>query len=186
MAQIASKWYPPQISSYLPFLPLSIPNHKLVIKTLFLILSSQQLSNTRPILQLLLQKLINRERDRLPRSNSHNSWRNSLVKSMETLLFKHIGGNRRNPLPRRDSWHSWGFLEACLDGVDWCVGERTHCSRDQADDGGLVGWKLRGGVGLVGLENLLEFGVGGEVYGLVGTWSIRLAACSDACSCETT
>lgn len=43
---------------------------------------------------------------------------------------------------------------------------------------------MGGGVGLVGLEDLLEFGVGREVDGLVGTWELGLAAYSDATRCD--
>lgn len=51
---------------------------------LFLILASGKRYSA--ILQLLLQKLIYRERHRLTRRNAHNSRRNALVERMESFL----------------------------------------------------------------------------------------------------
>lgn len=65
---------------------------------------------------------------------------------------------------------AWGLLETRFDGVDWGVGEGAHCSRDESDESGLVGGEVGGGVfGLPALEDFFEFGVGGEVDGLVGS-----------------
>ena len=90
---------------------------------------------------------------------------------MEALLLKHIRRDMGNTSPSRDTRHRRALLQARLDGVDWRVGQRTHGAGDQADEGGLVGGQLGRWVDLVGLEDLLEFGVGGEVDGLVGSCS---------------
>lgn len=89
---------------------------------------------------------------------------------MESLLLEHVTSNERDSAPCGVSGFRWRLLQARLDCVDGCVGEGTHGAGDQADESSLVGWKL--GVGILWLpflEDGFEFGVGGEIDGLVGS-----------------
>lgn len=165
---------PPYSPTYLPLPPDLLAPH---YRHLFLVLSSNKLRDRSTVLQLLLQILIHRKRDGLSRRNAHDSRGDTLVKGVEALLLEHLRRNHRNALPCRHTWHRWGLLETGLDGVDRSVGEGSHGSRDETDQGGLVGWELGGGVGLVGLKDLLEFGVGGEVDGLVGSCVVVSGCC---------
>ena len=66
-------------------------------------------------------------------------------------------------------------METGFDCVDRGVRKRTHGSGNQTDECGLVAgeWRVRI-LGLPFLEELFEFGVGGEVYCLVGPYTYPL------------
>lgn len=86
----------------------------------------------------------------------------------EGSLPEHVPRNGYDATQRSLAGHGGRFLEAGLDGVDGGVGEGSHGAGDETDYCGLVAGD--GGIFVLGLpflEELFEFGVGGEVYGLV-------------------
>ncbi len=119
--------------------------------------------------QLILQILIHRKRNRLPRRDPHNPRRDPLIKRMKALLLKHIPRDGRNATHGRLARYTRRLLEAGLDGIDRGVTQGPHGAADQADDHGLVAGELGVVVGrLPALQAVLEVRVGGEVDRLVG------------------
>lgn len=141
---------------------------------LLLILSANKLLQRWSVLQLLLQELVDSEGHSLSRSDSHNTWGDTLVKGVEALLLEHICCNVGNSAPCALAWNSWSLLETGLDGIDWSVREWAHSTGNEADQGSLVRWKLSTRLGdifwLKSLKDGLELSVCGEVDSLVGTW----------------
>jgi len=163
--------------------PLPLTQQQLSLRSdlrtwrLFLILAAGWLRNGGSVLQLLLQELVHRECDGLSGCHTHDSGCNTLVEGMEALLLEHIPCDICDSAPGRVSGVSRGLLETGLDGIDRCVGERAHGTGNQSDEGCLVGGKLCISVlGLPALEDGFEFGIGGEVDSLVGTWVLKLAS----------
>lgn len=128
----------------------------------------------RPIrlLQLLLQVLIHGESDGLTRSHTHHTRGNTLVERRSTLRLEHILGNHQDTSHSRLPGRTRGTLETGLDGINGGVGEGTDSTGEQADHGRLVRGELGVAVfGLHALQERLEFRVGREVGGLVGSLS---------------
>jgi hypothetical protein len=120
------------------------------------------------VLQPSPQILIHRKRHRLSRRNTHHSRRDTLVERRRTFLLEHLPGYLRNPTERRLSRFGWRPLQTSLDGIDRRVGERSHGSRYQSNDGSLIRRELAVGIlGLPPLQCRFEFGVSCEVGGLV-------------------
>lgn len=89
-------------------------------------------------------------------------------------LLEHIASNDLYPLEGRNTGHSGGLLQSCLDGVDGGVAQRTHGTADESNEGRLVA----GEVGtlvlrLPDLQPLLEVRIRREVHSLVGALSQR-------------
>jgi hypothetical protein len=88
--------------------------------SLFFVFSSQ--NNSRSVLQLLLQEFVHGKCNGLTRRNTHHSWCDALVKSVETflsatksvsihhvsevegILLEHVLGNNYNATQSRLSW----------------------------------------------------------------------------------
>lgn len=138
---------------------------------LLLVLTPNKLRDRRPVLQLLLQELIDCERNGLTGSNTHNTRRDALVEGVETLGLEHVTRNECYSAPCALAGLGRSLLEACLNGVDGGVGEGAHGTRDKTNESCLVGGELGVGVGwLPSLESRFEFRVGSEVNSLVGSW----------------
>ena len=119
-------------------------------------------------LQLPLQILINRKRNRLPRRNPHNPRRNALIKRLRPFLFKHIARDIPYPTNRRLARLSRRALQPRLDSINGRITERAHRAGYQADEHRLIGGQFFGVVGrLCVLQELFELRVGGEIDGLV-------------------
>jgi len=89
----------------------------------------------------------------------------------EKDVLEHILGNGSYSAQGGLAGLAGGLLQSGLDGVNWCVTQRAHSSGNKSDERGLVTWESGVMVlGLPSLEDLLEFGVGGEVDGLVGSY----------------
>lgn len=100
--------------------------------------------------------------------------------------LEHVSSDSGNSCPGAGSGGSRSLLEAGLDGIDGGVAQRTHGTRDEANDGGLPAGKGSALVlGLPDLQPLLEVAVGGEVDGLVRTLSERSQRDTTVQSAET-
>jgi hypothetical protein len=138
------------------------PSPPLNSSPLLLILPS--LNEIPLLLQQPPQILINRKRHRLPGRHSHNSRRDTLVKTASALLLPHLARDLGDAAKRCVTRFRGRLLQSCLDGVDGCVGEGTHGAGDEADGAGLPAGEVDGA--LVVLEGGAEVGVGCEVgYG---------------------
>lgn len=124
------------------------------------------------LLQTLLQDFVHGERHGLARRHTHHTGGDTLVESRGTLRLEHVLGDDHDPAHGGLPGLSGLPLETSLDGVNGGVGEGTHGTGEQSDDGGLVRGKLFVAVfGLDALQSRLELRVGREVGGLVGTLS---------------
>lgn len=122
------------------------------------------------LLKLLLQELVHGEGHGLTGSDTHHTRRDTLVESASTLLLEHLGSNGRDTGQGRLAGLGLGLLQTSLDRVNRSVREGTHSTGDETDHGGLVrGQLLVGELRLGSLEESLQFRVGSEVGGLVGT-----------------
>jgi hypothetical protein len=113
------------------------------------------------------QILVHCKRYSLSWRNSHHSWRDTLVERPHSLGLPHISRNVDNTTHGRVTRLCWALLQTSLDGVDWCIGERTHCTRGETDKRGLPRWNVRSTM------VVLEFGTKVGVRGEVG-WRITL------------
>lgn len=144
---------------------------------LLLVLAARRLRDSSPVLELLLQELIHGEGDGLAGGHTHDAGRDALVEGVEALLLEHVARDVGDSAPGGVAGVGGGLLETRLDGVDGRVGERAHGAGNEADQRRLVRRELRVSVlRLPALKDGLEFGVGGEVDGLVGTWVRELAS----------
>lgn len=88
-------------------------------------------------------------------------------------LPEHVPGDVHDATDGSFARQSRGFLQPCFNGVDGGVGEGSHGAGDETDYSGLVaGDGVVFVLGLPFLEQALEFGVCGEVYGLVAAWRV--------------
>jgi hypothetical protein len=95
----------------------------------------------------------------------------SLISIPGEDVLEHILGNGSYSAQGGLAWLAGGLLQSGLDGVNWCVTQRAHGSGNKSDERSLVTWESAVMVlGLPSLEDFLEFGVGGEVDGLVGSY----------------
>lgn len=86
--------------------------------------------------------------------------------------LEHILRNSSYPTHSRLARQAGGLLQAGLDGVDGGVAERAHGARHKTDERGLVARDSGAAVlRLPILQDLLEFGVCGEVDRLVGSYA---------------
>ena len=129
-------------------------------------------TNESPVrtLELTLEELIHSESNSLTRSDTHDTGSDTLVESARALSLEHVLSDNHDTSDSRLAGLSTGLLQTSLDGIDGSVGEGTDSTGDQTDHGGLVGGQLAVAVlGLPALQGSLEFGVRGEVGGLVGS-----------------
>lgn len=153
---------------------------------------ASQASRASP-LDLLLKELVDGEGDGLAGRDTHDTGGDALVEGVETFLpvvafrlvadhrydtekgtgcysLEHLTRDLGNSLERRLAGLSNALLESGLDGIDRGVGERTHGTGNETDEGGLVrGQVLADVLGLPLIEPLLEVAVSSEVDSLVGT-----------------
>lgn len=149
----------------------SVHHGKIHLSYLLLVLTPHQLRDRGPVLQLLLQELVDSERHGLAGSDTHHTRRDALVEGVEALRLEHVTRDECYSAPCALAGLGGSLLEACLDGVDGGVGEGTHGTRDETNEGCLVGGELGVGVGwLPSLESRFELRVGSEVNSLVGSW----------------
>ena len=88
-------------------------------------------------------------------------------------ILKHILGDSSYPAQRGLAGEARRLLKSRLDGVDWGIAQRAHGAGNETNDSSLVAGDGRGLVlGLPVLKDFFEFGVGGEIYSLVGSYSI--------------
>ena len=118
---------------------------------------------------LVPQKLVDGERDRLPRRHSHDAWNDSFVQRRKTFMPEHVSREHVDPPYGRLAGLAWVPLQPRLDGIDGRVAQGSHGAADQPNAHGLVARKLLVLVfWLTVLQHGLELRVGGEVDGLVG------------------
>ena len=116
--------------------------------------------------------LFRSERNGLAGSDTHHTRRDTLVEGVHTLSLEHVSRNVCYSAPCALASLGWSLLEASLNGIDGGVGERAHGTRDETNEGCLVGGELGVGVGwLPSLESRFEFRIGSEVNSLVGSCS---------------